>query len=66
MDWVIDESSPQDEVESILENGIGELYRGFYRLRQSGQYQREYDMMGQLINMLQEDRAHLRSKYEVV
>lgn len=27
-----------DEIEQIIENAVGELYRGFYRLRRSGQY----------------------------
>ena len=54
-----------DEIEEIIETGVGELYRGFHRLRTSEQYQREYDTMGSLINMLMQDRAHLRKTHGV-
>ena len=54
-----------DEIDTIIENGVGEIYRGFYRLRTSEQYQREYDEMGALLNMLMEDRQWLRETYEV-
>jgi hypothetical protein len=56
---------PEDEIEEIIENGVGELFRGFYRLRESEQYQREYDTMGTIINMLMQDRDHLRKNYKV-
>lgn len=56
---------PEDEIEEIIENAVGELYRGFYRLRKSEQYQREYDTMGSIINMLMRDRDHLRTTYGV-
>jgi len=56
---------PEDETDSILENAVGELYKGFYRLRKSEQFQREYDEMGIIINMLMQDRDHLRRKYKV-
>jgi hypothetical protein len=49
----------------IIENAVGELYRGFYRLRKSGQYQREYDEMGAILNMLMQDRMHLLKTYGV-
>ena len=51
--------------EEIIEKAIGELYRGYYRLRQQHRYQDEYDEMGVLLNMLLQDRAHLREKYIV-
>lgn len=54
-----------DEIEKQIENAVGELYRGFFQLRQSKQYQREYDTMGTIIDMLMLDRAHLRNKYSV-
>ena len=57
---------PEDEIEELIENAVGELYRGFFRLRQTKQYQREYDEMGAIINMLMQDRAHLRQSYEVI
>ena len=56
---------PEDEIDSIIENAVGELYKGFYRLRKSEQFQREYDEMGIIINMLMQDRDHLRRKYKV-
>jgi len=55
-----------DEIDTIIENGVGEIYRGFYRLRTSEQYQREYDEMGALLNMLMEDRQWLRENEGVV
>lgn len=54
-----------DEIEEIIENAVGELYLGFHRLRTSEQHQREYDTMGSLINMLMQDRAHLRKTHGV-
>lgn len=56
---------PEDEIDSIIENAVGELYKGFYRLRKSEQFQREYDEMGIIINMLMQDRDHLRKTYKV-
>lgn len=56
---------PIDEIEGIIETGVAELYRGFYRLRKSEQYQREYDTLGSLISMMMEDRDHLRKTYKV-
>lgn len=57
---------PNDDIiESIIECGVGELYRGFFRLRQAGEYQREYDTMGAVIDMLMKDRQHLRTTYKV-
>lgn len=56
---------PEDEIEEMIENAVGELYRGFYRLRKSEQYQREYDEMGVIIHMLMQDRDHLRKTYGV-
>lgn len=54
-----------DEIEEIIENAVGELYRGFFRLRDSKQYQREYDTMGTIINMLMMDRDRLRKTHKV-
>ena len=56
---------PEDEIEEIIEKAVGELYRGFFRLRKSEQYQREYDTMGAIISMLTRDRDHLRTAYKV-
>ncbi len=52
-----------DEIELIIEEVVGELYLRYYQLRQMGEYQREYDLMGTLINMLQQDRQTIREKY---
>lgn len=57
---------PEDDIiESMIECGVGEIYRGFFRFRESKQYQREYDTMGAIINMLMQDRDHLRKTYKV-
>lgn len=53
------------EIEKIIENGVGEIYRGFYRLRQAGEYQEEYDSMGAILNMLMQDRMHLLKTQKV-
>lgn len=50
---------------TIIENAVGELYRGFFKLRQSKQYQEEYNSMGSLLNMLMQDRQYLRKTYKV-
>ncbi len=52
-----------DDPNQIIENAIGELYRGFYHLRQQKQYQEEYDSMGVLMNMLLKDRVYIRKTY---
>lgn len=54
-----------DEIEEIIESAIGELYRGYFRLYQTEQHQRAYDMMGRLLNMLMEDRERLRKDYNL-
>ncbi len=58
---------PEDlqEIEKIIENGVGEIYRGFFRLRQAGEYQEEYDSMGAVLNMLMQDRMHLLKTHKV-
>ena len=56
---------PEDEIETVIETGIENLYKGFYRLRKSEQYQREYDTMGTIIDMLMKDRQHIRETYKV-
>jgi hypothetical protein len=55
----------EDEIEGIIEAGLGELFRGFYRLRESGQYQREYDTVETIITMLSEYRQYIRENYKV-
>ncbi len=52
-----------DKIELIIEEIVGELYLHYCQLRQMGEYQREYDLMGTLINMLQQDRQTIREKY---
>lgn len=49
----------------IIENAVAELYRGYFKLRESKQYQEEYDSMGTLISMLTKDRQHIRQTYKV-
>ena len=52
-----------EEIELEIEEQIGKLYYKLYQLRQLKEYQREYDIMGTLINMLIEDRQVIREKY---
>ncbi len=56
---------PEDEINSMIENAVGELYKGFYRLRKSEQFQREYDEINVLISMLMQDRDDLLKNYKV-
>lgn len=57
--------SSVDEIEGIIEDGYAKIMLGCYRLRTTGQYQREYDTMGHIINLLMQDRQYLREKYKV-
>lgn len=54
-----------EEANKVIENAIGELYRGYFKLREAKQYQEEYDSMGTLITMLSNDRQFLREKYKI-
>lgn len=56
---------PAVNPDRIIEDGVSELYRGFYWLRKAERYQEEYDNMGIIIDMLTRDRAHLRKYYGV-
>lgn len=56
---------PIDEIEAVIEKAIADLYVGFFRLRKAGLYQREYDTVGTIIDMLTRDRQHLRNVYGV-
>lgn len=58
-------NEPVDEIEGIIEEGYAKMMLGFFKLRRSGQYQREYDTMGHIINLLMEDRQHLRKTYKI-
>lgn len=48
-----------------VEDAVAPLYVAFYNLRKAGLYQEVYDAMGIVINMLMEDRDHLRKTYKV-
>jgi len=54
-----------EKIETEIEIAIGELYRGFYRLRKAEAYQVEYDNMGALLNMLMQDRLHILKTFKV-
>ena len=54
-----------EDPNTIIENGVGEIYRGFFRLRQAGKVQEEYNAINTLITMLLKDREYIRSKYKV-
>lgn len=55
-----------EEANAVIENAVGELYRGFYKLRQAGQVQEEYSQMGTLMSMLMKDRDHIRKNHSVI
>ena len=62
----MDNAKVVEEANTIIELAVGELYRGFYKLRQAGQVQEEYSQMGTLMSMLVKDRDHIRKNHKVV
>ena len=44
---------------ALIEQSVGELYRGLFQLHQLEEYQEAYDAMGTLLNMLTQDRLLL-------
>ena len=52
-------------VTDSVEDAVGALYTQLYRLRKSGNYQEEYEVMRALSNMLTRDMAFIREKYDV-
>jgi hypothetical protein len=54
-----------DDIDDLIEDGVGKMYAAFYRLREAKQYQREYDIMGTIMRMLQEDRQHIKQHFGV-
>ena len=74
VDWIqnaADEASRtladglKSAITDSVEDVIGALYTQLYRLRKSGNYQEEYEVMQALSNMLIRDMAFLREKYIV-
>ena len=53
-----------DEANFIIEDGVSEMYKGFFRLRELNEYQEVYDSMGAILNMLMQDRDDIRKKYK--
>jgi hypothetical protein len=53
----------KETIEIEIEETIGLLYSKFFQLRQLGEYQLEYDLMGTLLQMLCEDRQFIRENY---
>lgn len=51
------------DIELQIDATIGQLYYHLYQLRQLGEYQKEYDILGTLSHMLIEDRQFLRENY---
>lgn len=51
------QKSPNEQIEE----GVGLIWGALYRLRQAGEYKEEYNSMGAILNMLMQDRAHLKS-----
>lgn len=53
------------DADSIIENAVGELYRGFFKLGQEGKEVEIYRHMRTLSAMLAEDMQDLRAKKKV-
>ncbi len=54
-----------DDADTLIEEGYAKMMTGFYRLRKAGLIQDEYDQMGVIIDMLSQDRQHIRKTYKV-
>ena len=54
-----------EKADQIVEEAVGEMYRGFFRMRGMKEYQEEYDTMGAIINMLMTDRQFLLKNHGV-
>lgn len=54
-----------EQANEQIENAVGELYRGYFMLREIGEHKEEYNQMGTLLAMLMQDRDFLRKKYKV-
>ena len=52
-----------EQIELEIEQLVAKVYWKFYQLRQLKEYQREYDAMGALNSMLNQDRQFIREKY---
>lgn len=54
-----------EEIETRVEEAVGQLYAALYNMRKAGMYQEEYDAMGSVIRMMIQDREVLRLKHKV-
>jgi hypothetical protein len=59
------EMTDLEKANLLIEQSVGEMFRGFFQLRKLKEYQEEYDTMGVIINMLMQDRQVLREKHGV-
>lgn len=57
----IEESPEETEIEFLM----GKIYMLLFRLRKSGNVQLEYDIMGTILDMLMEDREHIRKNFKI-
>ena len=49
-----------------VEQAVARLFVAFFKLRQLEAYQSEYDSKGAVMNMLMDDRTHLRKTYKII
>jgi hypothetical protein len=54
-----------EKANQLVEEAVGEMYRGFFRMREMKEYQEEFDTMGAIINMLMTDRQFLLKNHGV-
>lgn len=52
----------REETEKMIENGVGEISAGLFRLMEDGLKEEAYHTMGAILNLLLEDRERLREK----
>jgi hypothetical protein len=59
------EMTDLEKAHQIVEEAVGEMYRGFFCMREMKEYQEEFDTMGAIINMLMTDRQFLLKNHAV-
>ena len=50
----------KEQTTKFIEDGVGNFFRGIFRLTEDGLHQEAYDSLGTLLTMIQEERQHLR------
>ena len=52
----------RDETETMIENAVGQLYRGIYRMDKSGGLLEAYDTLGFVLDLIMKTREDIRNR----